>query len=139
MGKRTAAAAGASRKRRPAREHFAEQNCCCAGTHILLEFWDARHLDDLKRAEKALTDAVRDCGANLLKIMLHKFSPGGIAGVAMLSESHNSIHTWPEFGYAALDIFTGGKINPHAAIPALRKAFAPKRVQMSEHKRGMMV
>jgi len=138
LGSRTSAA-GARRTKRPAREHTAERKCCCAGTHILLEFWGARHLDDLKRTEKALTDAVSACGANLLKIMLHKFSPNGIAGVAVLSESHISIHTWPEFGYAALDIFTGSKVNPHAAIPALRKAFAPKRVELSEHKRGMMV
>lgn len=128
-----------SRKRRPARGRSAEQKCSCAGTHILLEFWGARHLDDLQRAEKALTQAVHDCGANLLKVTLHKFTPGGIAGVAVLSESHISIHTWPEFGYAALDIFTGSKANPHAAIPALRKAFSPRRVQLSEHKRGMMV
>lgn len=138
MGSRTAAA-GASRKKRPAKADIAERKSCCAGTHILLEFWGARHLDDLQRAEKALTDAVRDCGANLLKVMLHKFTPGGLAGVAVLSESHISIHTWPEYGYAALDIFTGSKVNPHAAIPALRKAFAPKRIQMSECKRGMMV
>ncbi len=138
MGSRTAAAQG-RRTRRPARAHSAEQKCSCAGTHILLEFWGAKHLDDLQRTEKALTDAVSDCGANLLKVMLHKFSPSGIAGVAVLSESHISIHTWPEYGYAALDIFTGNKVNPHAAIPALRKAFAPKRIQLSEHKRGVRV
>lgn len=115
------------------------KGCRHAGTHILLEFWDARNLDDVHVVERALTDAVRACGATLLKVMAHKFSPRGVCGVAVLCESHISIHTWPEYGYAALDVFTGGKVDAHAAVPTLRKAFRPKRVLVSEHKRGMMV
>lgn len=113
--------------------------CRHAGTHILLEFWEAENLDDVRVVERALTDAVAACGATLLKVMAHKFSPRGVCGVAVLCESHISIHTWPEYGYAALDVFTGGKADAHAAIPTLRKAFRPRRVMVSEHKRGMMV
>ena len=111
-----------------------------AGTHLLLEFWDAIHLDDPAHAERALVEAAEGCGATVLNVMTHHFSPqGGVSGVVVLQESHISIHTWPEFGYAALDIFTCGTVDPHDAIPFLRKAFAPERIQMSAHRRGMML
>lgn len=115
------------------------KDCRCAGKHLLLEFWDARNLDDVQAVERALVKAVEACGATLLKVMAHKFSPRGVAGVAVLCESHISIHTWPEYGYAALDVFTGGEVDPYAAVPTLRRAFAPRRMTVSEHKRGMMV
>ena len=111
-----------------------------AGTHLLLEFWDAKNLDDLELVEQALRDATLAADATLLEIRLHRFSPhGGISGVAIIGESHLSIHTWPEVGYAALDIFTCGKADPHKAVPVLRDAFQPERVQLSEHRRGMML
>ena len=111
-----------------------------AGTHLLLEFWGARNLDSLRQVEKALSNAVKACGATLLEMSLHRFSPyGGVSGVAVIKESHLSIHTWPEFAYAALDIFTCGDVDPHTAVPALRKVFQPKQVQVVEHRRGMML
>jgi S-adenosylmethionine decarboxylase len=130
---------GVSTRANPSAKQEAGRVCRHAGTHILLEFWEAENLDDVCAVEGALTEAVKACGAQLLKVMVHKFSPKGVCGVAVLCESHISIHTWPEYGYAALDIFTGGRVDAHAAIPTLRKAFAPKRAQMSEHKRGMML
>lgn len=111
-----------------------------AGTHLLLEFWNARNLDDIEVGRRALTDAVAAAGCTLLNISLHHFSPyGGFSGVAVLSESHISIHTWPELKYAALDIFTCGDADPHKAVPVLKEAFQPEHVQLSEHRRGMMV
>lgn len=111
-----------------------------AGTHLLLEFWNARHLDDLEVGRRALTEAVAAAGCTLLDLSLHHFSPyGGFSGVAVLSESHISIHTWPELKYAALDIFTCGSADPYKAVPVLKEAFRPEHVQLSEHRRGMMV
>ena len=94
-------------------------------------------LDDLKLVEDALRKAVDAAGATLLHIHLHHFTPnGGISGVAVLAESHISIHTWPECGYAALDVFMCGEANPHATIEILRDAFAPERIAVEEHLRG---
>jgi len=109
-----------------------------AGTHILLEFWGAKGLDDLQHIEGALREATTAAKATLLKINLHRFSPnGGISGVALLAESHISIHTWPERSYAALDIFMCGDADPYLAVPVLKLMLEPEQVQISEHKRGL--
>ena len=111
-----------------------------AGTHLLLDFWGAKRLDDIETARRALVDAVAAAGCTLLDISLHRFSPyGGFSGVAVLSESHISIHTWPELGFAALDIFTCGNADPHGAVPVLKEAFEPERIQLTEHRRGIIV
>ena len=78
-------------------------------------------------------DAAR---ATLLHIHLHHFQPNGVSGVAVLAESHISIHTWPEVGYAALDVFMCGKAEPDACIPVLREAFTAQRVGVNELLRG---
>ena len=84
-----------------------------AGSHLLLDLYGAKHLDDLERMEQAMRDCVEECGATLLHIHLHHFSPsGGISGVAVLSESHISVHTWPERDYAAFDVFMCGDAQP---------------------------
>lgn len=111
-----------------------------AGTHLLLDFWGARHLDDIEVGRQALAAAAEACKATVLEVSLHTFSPyGGFSGVAVIMESHISIHTWPELEYAAIDVFTCGNADPHKAIPALREVFEPTRVQLAEHKRGMML
>jgi S-adenosylmethionine decarboxylase len=110
-----------------------------AGMHLLVDLWGGEKLDDLDHTERALTDAVRAAGATLLHTHLHHFSPnGGISGVLVLAESHISIHTWPERGYAALDIFMCGDADPYRAIPVLRAAFRPATVTLSENKRGLI-
>ena len=121
-------------------DHFVRRDgLLFAGTHLLLDLWEAEGLDDLANVEKALRDATEAAGATLLNIDLHHFSPnGGISGVAVLAESHISIHTWPECSYAAVDIFMCGDARPHEAIKVLREAFGSKRIQLAEHKRGMM-
>ena len=87
--------------------------------------------------ETALRRCVAAAGATLLHIHLHHFEPnGGVSGVAVLAESHISIHSWPEANYAALDVFMCGDANPEACIPVLREAFKPKRIAVSEHLRG---
>jgi S-adenosylmethionine decarboxylase len=81
------------------------------GKHIILELWgcEKEALDDQPGIEKMLIDAVKACGATLICVKTHKFSPQGVTGVAVLAESHISIHTWPELGYAAMDLFTWGE------------------------------
>jgi S-adenosylmethionine decarboxylase len=108
-----------------------------AGTHLIIDLWGAEGLDDLDHVEAALKACVEASGATLLHIHLHHFTPNqGISGVAVLAESHISIHTWPENGYAALDVFMCGDARPHAAIEVLREAFRPDRLAVEEHLRG---
>lgn len=110
-----------------------------AGTHLLLEFWGAKNINSVKIIKKALTEAVQACQATLLKIELHKFSPQGVSGVAMIAESHISIHTWPEYQYVAIDIFMCGDKDPYKAIGPLKKNFQPKKVEVIEMKRGVIL
>ena len=96
----------------------------CAGTHLIIELYEAKHLDDIGHIDRALRACVKAAGATLLHIHLHHFEPnGGVSGVAVLAESHISIHTWPECGYAALDVFMCGDTSPEKCVPVLKKAF----------------
>jgi S-adenosylmethionine decarboxylase len=86
-----------------------------------------------------MRDVVAACGATLLHIHLHHFTPnGGISGVAVLAESHISIHSWPEKQYAALDIFMCGTSQPIKALAVLQNAFRPKNMFINEQMRGAM-
>ena len=108
-----------------------------AGMHLLIDLKDASRLDDLDHIDQAMRDCVTAAGATLLHIHLHHFTPnGGVSGVAVLAESHISIHTWPEYGYAALDVFMCGAAEPHKAIDVLRRAFQPGKVEVEERPRG---
>lgn len=120
-------------------DHFVvKDGICFAGTHLILDFWGAKHLDNLSRMEAALRECVDTCRATLLHIHLHHFTPnGGISGVAVLAESHISVHTWPERDFAAFDIFMCGNAQPEAALPILEKAFAPQTVKITENLRGI--
>ncbi len=109
-----------------------------AATHVLAEFWGARHLDDVDVIEDAIRAAAESAGATVLHVYFHRFSStGGVSGVAVLAESHISIHTWPERDFAAIDIFMCGACDPYKAVPVLRRALAPTSMQISEHKRGL--
>jgi S-adenosylmethionine decarboxylase len=121
-------------------DHFVTRDgMCFAGTHVIIDLWGATGLDDIKLIDRTLKKAVEDCKATLLHIHLHRFEPsGGVSGVAVLAESHISIHTWPERGYAALDVFMCGSALPHKAVPVLRAAFKPTSVQFVEHRRGLV-
>ncbi|HEX7776339.1 MAG TPA: adenosylmethionine decarboxylase [Parvibaculum sp.] len=108
-----------------------------AGTHLIIDLVGASRLDDLEHIEAALRRCVEVSKATLLHIHLHHFTPnGGVSGVAVLSESHISIHTWPEANYAALDVFMCGVAEPHNSIAVLREAFAPETIRVDEHRRG---
>ena len=108
-----------------------------AGTHLIIDLVRAERLDDLAHIEHTLRRCVEVAGATLLHIHLHHFTPnGGVSGVAVLAESHISIHSWPEYGYAALDIFMCGQTNPRAAIDVMKAAFSPRKVVVKEQLRG---
>lgn len=110
---------------------------CFAGTHLLIDVREAEGLDDLKLIEETMKKCVEAAGATLLTIDLHHFTPnGGVSGVAILAESHISIHSWPEYGYAALDVFMCGDAQPQKAVPVLKKAFNAGRVDVEEVRRG---
>lgn len=108
------------------------------GLHLLIDFWEVENLQNIKVIERAMYDAAMACGATVLEVKLHSFGEsGGITGVAILAESHITIHTWPELSYVALDIFVCGSCNPHLALPILRHIFQPKEEKISQHQRGL--
>ncbi|MEM1382556.1 MAG: adenosylmethionine decarboxylase [Pseudomonadota bacterium] len=107
-----------------------------AGTHLIIEVVDGAGLDDQSRIEQAFRDCVDECGATLLHIHTHKFSPQGVSGVAVLAESHISVHTWPEIGYGAFDVFMCGDATPWKAVEVLRNAFEAGEMRVKELLRG---
>jgi S-adenosylmethionine decarboxylase len=121
-------------------DHFIERDGLrYAGSHLIIDLWDAEYLDDVGVIELALRRAIKAAGATLLHLHLHAFAPsGGVSGVAVLAESHLSIHTWPERGYAAIDVFMCGAAEPHRVVPILRYAFKAGRIAISEQLRGVM-
>jgi S-adenosylmethionine decarboxylase len=109
------------------------------GRHLIMELWDCNeNLDSVEAVRQALVEATAACGATLLELFVHPFTPQGITGVAVISESHILIHTWPELGYAAVDAFTcGKKVRPEEVVPVLERYFRPGHVQVLEMKRGV--
>jgi S-adenosylmethionine decarboxylase len=129
---------------RPARhsttkDHFVVRNGLeYAGTHLILDFWGASHLNDIDIMERALRESISAANATLLHIHLHHFTPyQGISGVAVLAESHISVHTWPEREYAAFDVFMCGDADPEKTIPVLKSCFKPRKVSITKHLRGV--
>ena len=114
-------------------DHFVVRNGVrCAGAHLIIDLYNAERLDDIDHIDATLRRCVDAAGATLLHIHLHHFEPnGGVSGVAVLAESHISIHSWPENGYAALDVFMCGDAKPEACVPVLREAFKPEACRRS--------
>lgn len=108
------------------------------GTHVLLDFYDCtRDLNNPDSLEKLLVDAALKAHTTVLHSYSHKFSPQGVSCVVVISESHLSIHTWPEYGQAQLDVFTcGDNALPTLAVDYLQKELNPKRAVIHRQKRG---
>ena len=118
-------------------DHFAVRNGVrCAGVHLIVDLHGAKGLNDIDLIEATLRRCVDAANATLLHIHLHHFQPNGVSGVAVLAESHISIHTWPDVGYAALDVFMCGAAQPEKCISVLREAFSARDVVVKTHHRG---
>lgn len=110
------------------------------GRQILVEFYDcdADVINDVTMVEDILLTATRAAKASIISHNFHKFSPHGISGTVVIAESHVAIHTWPEYNYAAVDIFTCGEtIDPWVIQEYIKEHFISKNVSSMEMKRGM--
>ncbi|MEB3287830.1 MAG: adenosylmethionine decarboxylase [Vampirovibrionales bacterium] len=111
------------------------------GRHLLVEFYEcnANILNNVEYIEKVMVEAAIECGATVIQKNFHMFSPYGVSGVVIIAESHLAIHTWPELGYAAVDLFTCGEsCDPKVAYAYLQEKFAAKSASYSELKRGLV-
>lgn len=110
------------------------------GRHILVEYYDCdpSKLNDVEYIESAFIKATKASKATIVTHNFHKFSPHGVSGVIVIAESHVSIHTWPEYNYAAVDIFTCGEtIDPWIIQEHLKESLESKNTSSMEMKRGM--
>ena len=109
------------------------------GIHVLAEFWrcDRAILDDKDSIDSLIRAAVLAADASLVHLITHRFAPQGVSGVAVLEESHLSMHTWPEAGYAAVDIFTCGGCLPEQAVDVLREGLCAERSEVMVVDRGV--
>ena len=109
-----------------------------SGTHLLADLFECDHLDDEARIEVALRAAVTAADATLLDLKVHGFGAGqGVTGIALLAESHISIHSWPERGYAAVDMFLCGRRHDlDAALTALAGTLDAGRIEQRRFARG---
>ena len=105
------------------------------GRHLLLEHWGGTM--DRATVERALHDAARAAGATVLSAHFHPFAGGGLTGVLLLAESHITIHTWPEHGYAALDLFMCGAARVDLAADTLDAVLKPERSERRVLQRGI--
>jgi len=110
------------------------------GRQILVEFYDCDEskINDVSYIENSLIQATKASKATIISHNFHKFSPYGVSGVVVIAESHVAIHTWPEYNYCAVDIFTcGDTIDPWVIQEHLKEYFESKNVSSMEMKRGM--
>jgi S-adenosylmethionine decarboxylase len=111
------------------------------GTHLLLELRDCnpKTLSNLEFVQESLKNAALEAKATIVEVAFHEFSPFGISGMVVIAESHLAIHTWPEYGYAAVDVFTcGDLIDPKVAAKFLIEKFQSKNPSIIEMKRGIL-
>lgn len=110
-----------------------------AGDHALVELWGAKHLADAAYIGASLRDAALSAGATILHDHYHHFGgEHGVSGVVILAESHISIHTWPERGYAAIDIFMCGDCDPNDAVTVIKQRFVPTALEVTSMRRGIV-
>ncbi len=110
------------------------------GRHLIAELAECNRitLDDLHLLEEYLNESVRQSGATIVKSVFHRYNPQGVSGVVVIAESHFSIHTWPEYGYAAVDFFTcGDAVDPYRAYGYLKEKLESRHSNLSELKRGI--
>ena len=112
------------------------------GRHLLVELHECNReaLNNLDLIREVMVKAAVDCGAVVLGESFHRFSPQGVSGVVVIAESHLSVHTWPEYGYAAADIFTCGvSVDPQIAAEVLIQGLGCRNPNLTEVQRGILV
>ncbi len=110
------------------------------GTHIVCELSGCSYelLTDVARVRRIMESAAREAKAEILNVTFHRFEPQGVSGVVVIAESHMSIHTWPEFGYAAVDFYTcGDHTDPRRACEYAAQRLGAKSMLTTEVKRGI--
>ena len=110
------------------------------GRHLLVEYYDCDKeiLNNLDAIEALFVNAAKAADATMVQSTFHRFSPQGVSGVVVIEESHLSIHTWPEHGYAAVDFYTCGASDPEKAHPVLVEGLGSKRYEMMVINRGVL-
>ncbi len=103
------------------------------GKHYLIDLRDCdpEIIKSVEPTREIVLRAAKECGATILDDYFHQFQPIGVSGVVLIAESHISVHTWPESGFAAADIFTCGEMKPQVAIDIMREGFRAKAASMS--------
>lgn len=112
------------------------------GRHLLLELFDCEFdaISNVEAVKGALIEAAKRAQATIVDVVFHEFNPFGVSGVVVIAESHLSIHTWPEYRYAAVDIFSCGDVlQPEVAADYLVKEFGAGRTSVVELQRGMFL
>lgn len=110
------------------------------GRHVIAELWgcDVEKLNNIKFIEQLFVDAALEAGAEVREVAFHKFAPHGVSGVVIISESHLTIHSFPEHGYASIDVYTcGDRIDPKVASNYISKALSAKTTEVVEVPRGL--
>ncbi len=102
------------------------------GKHYLIDLHDCdpEIIKSVDPTREIVLRAAKECGATILDVNFHQFQPIGVSGVVLIAESHISVHTWPENGFAAADIFTCGEMKPQVAIDIMREGFRAKETTM---------
>ncbi|WP_010568259.1 adenosylmethionine decarboxylase [Leptospira broomii] len=111
------------------------------GKHVIAEFYECDYetINNHELVEDIMLKAADLSGATTVKSVFHRFSPFGVSGVVVVSESHFAIHTWPEYGYCAIDVFTCGDIiDNQTALEYLKERFCAKSISVVEMKRGLL-
>lgn len=109
------------------------------GYHLLIEFYGCDHdlLNNVGKIKNLMDEAAIVSEASIVESVFHRFNPHGVSGVVVIAESHLAIHTWPEYGYAAVDLFTCGEVvDPWKAYEFLRKGLKPQSTSTKEILRG---
>lgn len=110
------------------------------GRHVIAELWDCDRnmLNDIEIIKKTLVDAALAAGAEVREVTFHQFAPQGVSGVVIISESHLTIHTFPEHGYASIDVYTCGEhVSPHIAVDDISRNLHAGETETMELSRGV--
>ncbi len=111
------------------------------GKHLLVEFYNCNPsiIDNMKLVEKYMKEAAIEAGSTIVQSVFHMFQPHGVSGVVVIAESHLSIHTWPEYKFASVDLYTcGEECDPLKAYKYLRDKFESSNADIKELQRGFI-